>query len=133
MKKIIIIFFLLLTTCAYSQYVLPPERVRTYDVQHININVSFDWDEKKVIGECEASIVPLSDGFTEFEVDAVAFDISSVRDENNEDMEYDYDGEQIIVKLEKSLSPEDTIVYTVNYTCKPQRGLYFIYPTELNT
>ena len=131
MKKIII-FFLLLTTCVYSQYVLPPERVRTYDVQHININVSFDWDEKKVIGECETSIVPLSDGFTEFEVDAVAFDISSVKDENNNDMEYEYDGKQIIVKLDESLSPEDTIVYTVNYTCKPQRGLYFIYPTELN-
>jgi aminopeptidase N len=132
MKKIIIIFFLLLTSYAYSQYILPPERVRTYDVQHININISFDWDEKKVIGECETSIVPLSDGFTEFEVDAVAFNISSVRDENNEDMEYDYDGEKIVVKLEKSLSPEDTIVYTVNYTCKSQRGLYFIYPTELN-
>ena len=132
MKKLIIIFYLLLAACAYSQYVPPPERVRTYDVQHIKIDVSFDRDEKKVIGECETTIVPLSDGFTEFEVDAVAFDISSVRDENNEDMEYEYDGKQIIVKLDESLSPEDTIVYTINYTCKPQRGLYFIYPTELN-
>jgi len=132
MKKITIIFFLLLTACAYSQYVPSPERVRTYDVQHISINVSFDWDEKKVIGECETTIIPLSDGFTEFEVDAVAFEISSVRDENNEAIEYEYDGKQILMKLKKSLSLEDTIVYTVNYTCKPQKGLYFIYPTELN-
>ena len=132
MKKLIIIFYLLLAACAYSQYTSPPERERTYNVQHINISISFDWDEKKVIGECKTIIVPLSDGFAEFEVDAVAFDISSVRDENNEDMDYEYDGKQIIVKLDVSLSSEDTIVYTVNYTCKPQKGLYFIYPTELN-
>ena len=132
MKKVLVIFFLLFTNSLFSQYIPASERVRTYDVQHIKIDVSFDWDEKKVVGECETTIVPLSDGFTEFEVDAIAFDIQSVRDKNNEDLKYEYDGKSIKVMLNESHSITDTIVYSINYTCKPQKGLYFIYPTELN-
>ena len=132
MKKVLVIFFLLLTNNLFSQYIPTPERVRTYDVQHIKIDVSFDWDEKKVLGECETTIVPLSDGFIEFEVDAIAFDIQSVRDKSNEDIKYEYDGKSIKITLDENHSITDTIVYRVNYSCKPQKGLYFIYPTELN-
>ena len=89
MKKVLIIFFLLLTNNLFSQNIPAPERVRTYDVQHIKIGVDFDWDEKNVIGKCETTIVPMSDGFTEFEVDAIAFDIHSVRDANNKDLKYE--------------------------------------------
>ena len=132
MKKVLVIFFLLFTNSLFSQHIPASERVRTYDVQHIKIDVSFDWNEKKIVGECETTIVPLSDGFTEFEVDAIAFDIQSVRDKNNEDIKYEYDGKSIKITLNENHSINDTIVYRVYYSCKPQKGLYFIYPTELN-
>lgn len=109
-----------------------PERIRTYDVQHIKINVSFDWNKKKVTGEVETKILPLTDNFREFEVDAVGFSISSVRDERSSDLKFDYDGEKIRIDPGKNYSRSDTIIYKVNYTCQPQRGLYFIYPTDLN-
>ncbi len=51
------------------------ERIRTYDVQHIEIDVSFDRHEKKVIGNVETKIKPLKDKFKDFEVDAVGFNI----------------------------------------------------------
>ncbi len=109
-----------------------PERIQTYDVQHIKINVRFDWNEKKVIGEVETRIVPLADNFKEFEVDAIGFSINSVRGENNSDMKYNYDGKKIKIDPDKNHTVNDTLVYTVNYTCQPERGLYFNYPTELN-
>ncbi len=140
MKYIFLIFItLLILNCPgslFPQRLKPeipgPERIRTYDVEHIKINVSFDWENKKVIGEVETKIIPLSDNFSEFEVDAVAFDIQSIRDGKNQDLKYTYDNKKIKLILEKSYSQSDTIVYTVNYTCQPQSGLYFIYPTELN-
>jgi aminopeptidase N len=141
--KIIPIIIILFSGCSFNKSRLTPdaprpaniptpERIRTYDVQHIKIDVSFDWNEKKVIGEVETRIVPLSDTLKEFEVDAVGFDIAYIRDEKNPDLKYDYDGKKIKIDLGKNYSLKDTIIYTVNYTCQPQRGLFFIYPTELN-
>lgn len=109
-----------------------PERIRTYDVKHIEINVSFDWAQKMVIGKVETTIKPLSDNFREFEVDAVGFNIHSILDEDNNDLKFKYDGKKILINLDQYYSPSDKIIYTVKYDCKPQRGLYFIYPTELN-
>ncbi|MBK8551597.1 MAG: M1 family metallopeptidase [Ignavibacteria bacterium] len=94
--------------------------------------MSFDWNEKKVMGEVETRILPLADNFREFEVDAVGFNSVSVRDEKDIDPKFDYDGKKIKIYPVEDHSASDTIVYTVNYTCQPQRGLYFIYPTDLD-
>lgn len=109
-----------------------PERIRTYDVQHIKINVNFDWNEKKVIGNVETRIVPLADDFKEFEVDAAGFKINYIKGKENNNLNYSNDGKKIKIILDKPYSVNDTIVYSVDYTCKPQRGLFFIYPTDLN-
>ena len=135
-KNLLLILLLITGAEIYSQAYKPkvpdPERVRTYDVQHIRINVSFDWTEKEVTGNVETRIVPLSDNFNEFEVEAVDFKINNVRDQKNSDIKYDYDGKKIKVMLDKNYTAADTIIYSVDYVCKPQKGLYFIYPTELN-
>ncbi len=108
------------------------ERVRIYDVTHITIDISFDREKKEVIGNVKTSIVPLTSGLNKFEIDAVGFNINYIRDESERDLNYDYDNKKITVKTEKEYTPNDTLTYTVDYTCVPQRGLYFIYPTELN-
>lgn len=137
MKAIIFLAFILFVFGNTSAQTLKPpvpapERIRTYDVQHIKIDVSFDWQQKKVEGNVETTIVPLAGNFREFEVDAVAFRINNIRDNSGNDLDYDYDGKKIRIRLDKVHSADDTIRYTVDYSCNPQRGIYFIYPTELN-
>jgi hypothetical protein len=131
MKKYTLILFLSLFSNVFSQTVPEPERVRTYDVKHISMNISFDWDQKMVIGDVTTTIVPLTNGMTSFEVDAVAFDIKSIM-VLDIPLRYDYDGKKITIYTPQPVNASDTFGYTVQYTCKPQRGLYFIYPTELN-
>ena len=131
MKKYTLILFLILFSNAFSQTVPKPERERTYDVQHISMNISFDWDQKMVIGDVTTTIVPLADGMTSFEVDAAAFDIESIM-VMDIPLDYNYDGKKIKINLPQPINTTDTFGYTVRYTCKPQRGLYFIYPSELN-
>lgn len=129
----IIILLLPVAIIAQPRVSVPePERTRNYDVQHIKMNVAFDWPERKVMGEVETRISPLSENLTEFEVDAVDFSISNVRDEKNADVRYEYNGKKLKIFPGITLKPGESFTYTVNYTCVPQRGLFFIYPTELN-
>lgn len=131
MKKFTLIFMLFLSIKSYSQTVPAPERERTYDVQHISMNISLDWEQKMVIGDVSTTIVPLSDGMTSFQVDAVAFDIESIS-VLEIPLRYEYDGKKITIFTPEPVNSTDTFGYTVKYTCKPQRGLYFRYPSELN-
>ncbi len=131
MKIYTLIFLAILTSNCLAQSIPEPERIRTYDVRHISMNVSFDWDKKMVIGDVTTKIVPLKDGMTSFEVDAVAFDIESIM-VLDIPLKYDYDGKKITIYTPEPMNTTDTFSYTVKYTCVPQRGLYFVYPTELN-
>lgn len=131
MKILFTCLLFLITSVSFSQEKNAPERVRTYDVQHIKMNINIDWDKKMVIGNVETSIIPLADGFKEFEVDAVAFRINKITDKEGNRLKYDYDDKKITVIFDKAYSLKDTIVYTVDYTCIPQSGLYFVYPQEL--
>jgi len=136
MKNLTLIFIFLLDANSFAQTVKPtvpgPERMRTYDVQHIKIDASFDWNEKKVIGNVETKITPLHNGMNIFEVDAIAFKINYIRESNGKELKYDYDGKKLRIITDKYYNISDTLIYTVDYNCKPQRGLFFIYPTELN-
>lgn len=131
MKTLFTCIVLLISSISLSQEKNAPERVRTYDVQHIKMNINIDWDKKMVIGVVETKIVPLADGFKEFEVDAVAMNVNSITDKNGKKLPYDYDDKKLTIMLPSSYTPQDTIIYTVDYNCVPQSGLYFVYPQEL--
>ncbi|HLT24448.1 MAG TPA: M1 family aminopeptidase, partial [Ignavibacteria bacterium] len=131
MVKFTLILILILYGNLFSQTVPKPERERTYDVRHISMSLSFDWDQKMVKGDVTTTIVPLIDGMTSFEVDAVAFDIENIS-VLEIPLRYEYDGKKITIYTPQPVNSTDTFGYTVKYTCKPQRGLYFRYPTELN-
>jgi len=136
MRQQIFLFIFLLTVNSIAQTVKPtvpePERIRTYDVQHIKINVSFDWNEKKVIGNVETKIIPLHNGMNIFELDAIAFSINYIRDSKGNELKYEYDGKKLKIITGKYYKISDSLIFTVDYNCNPQRGLFFIYPTELN-
>ncbi|MEO6694611.1 MAG: hypothetical protein ABIY50_03560, partial [Ignavibacteria bacterium] len=136
MNYIILTILLFIAVDSIAQRAKPtipgPERIRTYDVQHIKIDVSFDWEKKMVTGNVETKIVPLHDGMNIFELDAIAFNINFIRDNGGKDLKYEYDGKKLRIITEKNYNTGDSLIYSVDYSCKPQKGLYFVTPTELN-
>jgi aminopeptidase N len=123
----------------------PGERVRTYDVQHITIEVKLDLVNKTVDGRTITTIIPLNNSFINFEVDAVGMDIIGVSRIQNVDqsiknffgepkpkvLTYKYDKTKLTVNLDREYSTFDTIMYVVEYTTTdPEKGLYFISPTS---
>jgi len=157
MKRIYIFALLLCTSLTlnsrniYSQMFgqEPTERISNYDVQHIKLEISVDPEAKTVSGLVYTSIVPLAGGFTEFEIDAAGMMIESVwldtkgpmtisYDGNTKrkgyyytDLKFTYDKKKIKVTLDKAYSEKDTLHYVIAYmTTDPEKGLYFITPTE---
>jgi len=116
----------------------PVERHRTYDVQHIKIEVKLDLEKKMLEGRTTTSIVPLFDTLTMFTVDAVGMDIRQVGflsqdySPSFEPARFSYDNKQLSIKLDRDYTSKDTITYFVEYTTSnPEKGMYFISPDSL--
>jgi aminopeptidase N len=148
--KILLLLLSLLNITIFAQMFgqEPTERQRTYDVQHINIDIFVDLEMKLVSGKVKTSIVPLSNDFTDFEVDAIGMSIKNVQldpknpkekkysgkkvtlIENIIDLKFDYNRQKIKIYLDKPYSVNDTLHYIISYTTTdPEKGLYFISPT----
>jgi aminopeptidase N len=126
---------LFLQTLTYSQE--NPERIKTYQVLHIKIEVKLDLIKKTVEGVTTTTIVPLKNNFKSFEVDAAGMEIKKIgliKHSNSKFtvLEYDYNKKEINVHLKHSYGLKDTLIYTVSYsTHDPESGMYFISPDSL--
>ncbi|MCI0450441.1 MAG: HEAT repeat domain-containing protein [Chlorobi bacterium] len=131
------VLILLLHPCLFSQMFgqEPEERQRTYDVQHISIDINVDLKSKTVGGYTETTVTTLIDTFKSFDVDAVGMDIrgvSFVQGESSKTipLKFDYDKEKITIYLDNFYNKGTTFTYKVEYTTvDPEKGLYFIQPT----
>lgn len=103
-------------------------RIRTFDVQHYVIRVSFDRSSKTVFGDTTVRLKPLKSGFRTIELDQRNLRFQSVTlDPENKNLEYKTIGEKIFITLDKSYSPEDSVSVRFKYsTVKPKKGIYFI-------
>ena len=133
MKIFPILFIqLIIALNLYSQSIPEPERIRTYDVLHYDFFISPDILNKNIKGYGKIKLSPLNNGFNKFEIDAISFNINNIFINGFETKDFDYDGKKLNINLNKDYNISDTLLCEINYSCSPQAGLYFIYPTELN-
>src|SRR5689334_14677762 len=140
-----LIFLFSITASSFAQMFgqEPSERQRTYDVQHISINVNVDLQNKIVDGRVITTITPLSDNLSSFKVDAVGMDVKRVAQviykstdnpslaEDFTDIKFDYDKKELTIYPQSPLKKDFAFKYLVVYsTVDPEKGLYFISPTE---
>ncbi len=102
-------------------------RVRTYDVQHYILRVSFDRAKKKLFGDTTVQLLPLKPGFSEVELDEVSLNFESITIEpENKILKYRTKGEKVYVTLDKPYSPKELISLRFKYSAVPKKGIYFI-------
>lgn len=105
-------------------------RVRTYDVQHYIIRLSFDRSAKKVFGDTSVQLKPLADNFSQVELDSEDMVYDSVKLETTgADLKYQIVGKKIRITLDRAYSATDLIALRFKYTTRPRRGIYFV-PAE---
>ncbi|HXG83820.1 MAG TPA: M1 family aminopeptidase, partial [Pyrinomonadaceae bacterium] len=121
--------FLLFVSVNFAQTPQPNRaRVRSYDVQHYILRVSFDRADKVVFGDTTVQLKPLKNNFRTIELDQADLKFESVTLEpQNVNLEYKTAGEKIYINLDKNYSPDDLISVRLKYsTTKPKKGVYFV-------
>lgn len=118
---------------------------RTLDVIHMDLEVSFDYEQKHVIGEAALKCRPYFYDLKTAELDAQGFDIKRVAllAEDTINLRYEYNGKNLLVFLDKTYNRSQQFSLYISYIAKPdeiksanrgiaitdEKGLYFINPS----
>lgn len=99
-------------------------------VEHIFLDLALDIPHQSYQGTCKIRLNPVRDDVTHLMLDAVNLQIDSVTIDGTQ-QPFDYDGEQLRILLREIPTPGKALTLAIAYRCeKPQRGLYFIGPTD---
>jgi aminopeptidase N len=103
---------------------------RPGQVEHIALDLSLDLDKQICEGTCKIRIMPVRDGIDKLTLDAVDQHIESIK-VGSAKQEFDYDGEQLYVRLKQPTKAGKAFTLTIAYRLdQPQRGIYFIGPDK---
>ncbi len=109
---------------------------RSFDLIHTRLDLSFDWDQRTVIGQATLTLKPYFYPQSILVLDAKDFQVNfiSMSTENDdENLRFEYDGNILFIELESMLTRKDTFSIIIDYVARPylnaspdNRGLYFI-------
>jgi len=121
--------------------ILHGTRDRTYDVQHMKLDIAFDHAKGLVMGTATTTLTSINDGLARVVLDAVDLSIESVSlavnveveaasREGNRPLTYAVENGQLIIDLDKPYRSGEPITLNVVYHARPRLGLYFVRPDE---
>lgn len=109
---------------------------RQYDLEHVRLDLAFDWDGRTVSGTATNTLVPLLPGLDTLTFHAVGLDVRRVRlaglAEETADLPFalDPDAQTVTVRLGRTYGPADRLEVAIDYAARPKAGLYFVGPDE---
>jgi aminopeptidase N len=102
---------------------------RQYDLQHLRLDLAFDWDARSVAGTATNTLVPLLPGVGSLVFYAAGLEVRKVRVNGAErPFALDPQAQTLTVKLDRGYGPRDRLEVAVDYSAHPQAGLYFVGP-----
>ncbi|MDA0193597.1 MAG: M1 family metallopeptidase [Bacteroidetes bacterium] len=117
---------------------------KIWDLLHTKLELSFDWENEKVIGIAYLELKPYFYPQDNLVLDAKGFDILKiglVTREGQQDLIFDYDENQINIELPREYTRTEKILIKVEYVAAPgsrelsgsdaissDKGLYFVNP-----
>ncbi|HTL90669.1 MAG TPA: M1 family metallopeptidase [Leptolyngbya sp.] len=120
----------------YKSFELPGARPhynpdRPGQVEHIFLDLVLDVPNQSYKGTCTIRLNPIRNHIDRLTLDAVNLNIEAVNIDGIL-QRFDYDGEQLQIHLKRSTKIGERIELAIAYHVeKPQRGIYFIAPTEV--
>jgi aminopeptidase N len=102
-----------------------------YHLEHARIELRFDVDQRKVMGEVTHTLAALRDGLRQLDFDSADLAISSVR-VNGKTARFSTDSKKLHVDLERPSKSGEKYEVEIHYEGTPKKGLYFILPDKSN-
>ena len=101
---------------------LPPVhyvRSRDFDMQHVALNLKFDWEKEQTFGTAALTLAPLMPNFQTVNIDAGAMTINSVK-LNGANLKFTYDeaNSNLSVALDRVYKIGEALTLTVDYRTK---------------
>jgi aminopeptidase N len=104
---------------------------RQYHLEHLKLDLAFDWDARSVAGTATHTLTPLLPGLDSLVFNAVGLDIHQVRVNGAErPFVLDPQAQTLTVKLDRPYGPADRIEAAIDYAAHPAGGLYFVGPDK---
>jgi aminopeptidase N len=100
---------------------------RTYDLQHLHFDLSFDFAKRGVHGSATSTIEPLGAELREVEFDAEGLRVSAAR-VNGAPARTRTENKKLIVELAHPAKPGEQLEVRVDYECTPTTGLHWSGP-----
>jgi aminopeptidase N len=111
---------------AYTPPVVWPQRARTFDLLHQRIAISYDLDKRSMAGEVETRLVVEAAPTDTIRLDASQLTIDGATDAASHELKFAFDTSSVTVHLAKRARVGDTVVFTLRYHARPERGMYFV-------
>lgn len=93
-------------------------RERNVDLEHISLDLRFDWKNKSAFGVAQITFSPLSTT-DHISLDAALFTINSITSQNGKPLRFDYKGgdgnDNLIITLDRVYKPEETVTLSIDY------------------
>ena len=126
-----------------EDYQLPiynPSHTREHDLLHTKLDLRFDWEKEQVLGKATLTLKPYFYPTNKITLDAKGFEFHQVSFKGSDSpLEYEYDGQLIVIDLGKTFNRDDEFKLFFDYTATPaesggseaitsDKGLFFINP-----
>ncbi|MGH8103597.1 MAG: M1 family aminopeptidase, partial [bacterium] len=123
-------------------------RDRQFDVQHIKIELTVNFDKKGVSGAVSHTLTAINDGLKKAVFDARELNIKKVwlasahsssaaaarlkprPTKDNQQLLFDYSDDKLTVFFPKALKAGQEVTVRIEYTATPRRGLWFVIPDK---
>src|SRR5436305_10710248 len=100
---------------------------RQYDLQHLRLDLAFDWDARSVAGTATNTLVPLLPGVDSLVLYAAGLAVRKVRVNGAErPFTIDPEAQTLTVRLHRGHAPQDRLQVAVADSAHPQPGLSFV-------
>jgi aminopeptidase N len=103
-----------------------PVHPRSFDLLHQRIAIRYDLDQRSVAGEVETRLVVTAAPTDTIRLDASQLTIDGARDARGKLLRFTADTGRVTVRLGRRAQVGDTVVFTLRYHARPERGMYFV-------
>ncbi len=102
-----------------------------YHLENARIELRFDVDQHKVIGQVTHTLDAINDGLKQLDFDSVDLNIHHVT-VNGKDARFSTDSRKLHVDLDKPAKAGEQYQVAIQYDGKPKKGIFFILPNRSN-
>ena len=120
-----------LTTFGVARADEPTAPALDYRLENARIELRFDVDQRKIMGQVTHTLAALRDGLKQLDFDSVDLTIQSVT-VNGKDAHFSTSSPKLHVDLDRPAKSNEKYVVAIRYEGKPKKGLYFILPNKSN-